>query len=110
MCATKAALDGGVLPGGGRSLEFCANHCKDLKYLKPALLTPINILHKNAEVDELYNDDDIWIGHDLKNDKLVNMYDAGIVDPFLVTKTALENAISAASLILTNGCSILKVN
>ena len=47
---------------------------------------------------------------DLKNDKLVDMYDAGIVDPFLVTKTALENAISAASLILTNGCSILKVN
>ena len=110
VCATKAALDGGVLPGGGRSLEFCANHCKDLKYLKPALLTPINILHKNAEVDELYNDDNIWIGHDLKNDKLVDMYDAGIVDPFLVTKTALENAISAASLILTNGCSILKVN
>jgi len=74
------------------------------------LLTPINILHKNAEVDELYNDDNIWIGHDLKNNKLVDMYDAGIVDPFLVTKTALENAISAASLILTNGCSILKVN
>ena len=36
------------------------------------------------------------------------MYEMGIVDPFLVTKTALENATSAATLILTNGCAIIK--
>ena len=37
------------------------------------------------------------------------MYEMGIIDPFLVTKTALTNAVSAASLILTNGCSILNM-
>ena len=36
------------------------------------------------------------------------MYEEGIIDPFLVTKTSLENAVNSASLILTNGCSILK--
>ena len=38
------------------------------------------------------------------------MYELGVIDPFLVVKTALENAVSAASLLLTNECLIIKMD
>lgn len=110
ISATKAALIGGVLPGGGRALEYCAEKLKkELKYLGEVLLEPIRILRANAAVDPMSLSDDIWRGQDLLNNKEVDMFEAGIIDPYLVTKTALENAVSAASLILTSGCSIIKI-
>ena len=48
--------------------------------------------------------------YDFKNNKHGDMYELGVIDPFLVVKTALENAVSAASLLLTNECLIIKMD
>lgn len=108
ICAVRAALNEGILPGGGSALYYCSQKL-DLKYLKNILQLPVCILAKSAN----YKGDfpiDLWDGIDFKNQKIGNMLDMGIVDPFLVTKTALENAVSVASLILTNECSIINMN
>lgn len=107
VCATRAALLGGILPGGGFALAHAENSL-DLKY-KDIITTPINILYNNSGITEDYNiSNDFWQGINFKTGEHGNMYEMGIVDPFLVTKTALENATSAATLILTNGCAIIK--
>ena len=108
ICATKAALTGGVLPGGGKAL-FEASHIPGLSY-KTYLNTPQNIITKSIQslVEERYSHPyKIWDGWNIKTKEFVDLYENGVIDPFLVTKTALENAVSAASLILTNGCSII---
>jgi chaperonin GroEL len=109
IAAVRAALDGGLLPGGGFALYQAAKHL-DLCYLKSIITTPLMILMENSNVDVpdyvIINE---WDGFDFKNKVHGDMYEMGIVDPFLVTKTALENAVSAASLILTNGCTILNM-
>jgi len=110
VCSVKAAMSDGILPGGGVALaRACAN--LELVYLKDVLLKPIYLLNETSEgLLDFNNDDNFWIGKDFKTNKKGNMYDMGIVDPFLVTKIALENAISVASLILTNGCTIININ
>ena len=107
IAAVKAALDGGVLPGGGVGLLSAGS--LDLKYLKNIIIEPLNILIKNSNIMFKYNIDNPWIGTNFKTGQFGDMYEMGIIDPFLVTKTALTNAVSAASLILTNGCSILNM-
>lgn len=109
VAAVKAALDGGVLPGGGVSLyRSCLKI--NLKYLKNVVNVPINILSENAGVLDNWMDvSNDWEGTNFKTLEKGDMYEMGIIDPFLVTKTALTNAVSAASLILTNGCSILNM-
>lgn len=111
ICATKAALDEGILPGGGFALLRAADNLK-LDYLSQVLRTPVLLLRKNSDNDILLNYDktDFWKGQDFKNNTEGDLYDMGIVDPFLVTKTALENAVSTASLILTCECSILNMD
>ena len=110
ISAVKAALDGGVLPGGGFSLYRASQIC-DLKYLKKVLMSPISILEENSNLQgsRVYVMSEPWMGTNFKTLEYGNMYEMGIIDPFLVTKTALTNAVSAASLILTNGCSILNM-
>jgi chaperonin GroEL len=105
ICATKAALEGGVLPGGGKAL-YMASELNDLHF-KNYLKEPMRILLKHKDLFPV-NVTDFWVGCNIKtNTPLANLYEEGVIDPFLVTKTALENAVSAASLILTNGCSII---
>ena len=50
---------------------------------------------------------DIWAGYDLKTDKVVNMKEAGIIDPTMVTRSALENAASVAGTILLTECTVV---
>lgn len=110
VCATQAALEGGILPGGGTSLYLAYNDLYEkLHCLKQALIVPI----KTLAVEELWDLVDthvreFWKGINFKTGEVCDMYEEGIIDPFLVTKTSLENAVNSASLILTNGCSILK--
>ena len=108
ICATKAALEGGVLPGGGKAL-YEASYIPTLSYNK-YLKTPQDIITKNiqSKVSERYSHPyKVWEGWNIKTGNFGDLYEEGVIDPFLVTKTALENAVSAASLILTNGCSII---
>lgn len=109
VAAVKAALDGGILPGGGVSL--CRSSFKTkLKYLNNIVTTPIKILAENSgSADNWVDTANDWEGINYKTLEKGDMYEMGIIDPFLVTKTALTNAVSAASLILTNGCSILNM-
>ena len=48
-------------------------------------------------------------GYDFRNDKIVNMVDAGIIDPVKVTKCALKNAVSAAGTLLTTNYAVIEV-
>lgn len=108
IAAVKAALDGGILPGGGVSLLRASK--LNLKYLDKVVKTPFNVLYDSTNlVNKTISTKEDWEGFNFKLGTYGNMYEMGIIDPFLVTKTALTNAVSAASLILTNGCSILNM-
>ena len=58
--------------------------------------------------DQLCNSgDDAWAGYNIKTDKLVNMKEAGIIDPTKVARTALENAASVAGTVLLTECTVV---
>ncbi|MDO4465416.1 MAG: TCP-1/cpn60 chaperonin family protein [Bacillota bacterium] len=91
VCATQAALDGGILPGGGVMLREVAEALfKQDPSFYEVLKTPSNLLHteKNSPKE---------------------MFDNGVIEPFLVTKTVLQNAVSTASLILTADAAVLNM-
>ena len=110
ICAVKAAMTDGILPGGGLALYKASLQLADkLEYLNDVLKAPYNKLSALSECDYKMNMY-FWDGVNLKTNEQGNMYTMGIVDPFLVTKIALENAVSTASLLLTNGCTIINTN
>lgn len=105
--ATQCALDGGILPGGGRALLYASYWGSDL--LMNVLQTPYNILKSTCpEETRAFNDEDFWSGYNFKTGEFGNLYEMGIVDPFLVVKASLENAVNTAILILTIACAIVK--
>jgi len=109
ICATKAALEGGVLPGGGIALLKAADNVDNLHpTFRNTLKVPYQILLNNAGLASAKLDNQFWNGTNLKTGEFGNMYDLGVIDPFLVTKTVIENAVNTATLILTNGCAIFK--
>lgn len=103
VCATKAALDEGVLPGGGVALYNAAAHSDVEDKFWEVLATPFIRLTKS----EQYIPDGFWDGKNLKTGESGDLYKLGVIEPFLVTKNALLNAISTATIILTNECSII---
>ena len=111
MSAVRAALDNGILPGGGVSL-YRASLNVNTKYLSKIIREPFKLLMENSNATNVVNtilSNNDWQGINFKTLENGDMYEMGIIDPFLVTKIALTNAVSAASLILTNGCSILNM-
>lgn len=108
ICAVKAAYQEGVLPGGGISLIKSGLLLSgELHYLNNVLDKPYMILKDSANIKDTYLDiDNFWEGTDLETKTKKDFYELGVLDPFLVTKISLENAVSAASLVLTSGCSI----
>lgn len=125
--AAKAAIEEGIIPGGGSALiqakEVISwkNSIGDEKIGKQivykACSSPFKKILSNAgytqeDIYKLMNkfsDKDKWKGYNLKTDKFVNMEEAGIIDPFKVCKNALTNASSVAStIILTEGVVVDK--
>ena len=108
--AVRAAMIDGVLPGGGISL-FKASVKLNLNYLEEVLRIPLRLLCRSSQFKKEHwlDYNDFWQGANLKNGEVGDMYEMGVIDPFLVTKISLENAVSVASLILTNGCSIVTI-
>ncbi len=116
--ATKAAVEEGIVPGGGTAFvnvipavdKLLATVEGDEKtgvnIVLKALEAPVRQIAANAGMDgsvilEKIKNSDAGIGYDAYNDKYVNMMEAGIVDPTKVSRSALQNASSVASMILT---------
>ena len=116
VCAVRAALSDGILPGGGIALKHLSkiysekveidNTEQDFVYhmLALSLSSPFNVMLVNSGMpynDEAWDDKTIGYGMDFKTGECGNMIEMGIVDPTLVTKSALRNAASVASTILS---------
>ena len=107
--ATKAALQEGIVPGGGVALlnasqKITANAIGE-KILAEAIKSPFNIILENAGIDTMYKMKE-GEGIDVVTGDLANMINSGIIDPVLVTKSALKNAVSVVSTIISADCVI----
>ena len=110
ICATKAAIKEGIVPGGGIALLNASQHVKHNnvgeEILLKAISYPFEIILDNAGIK---NDIPIVLeGHgiDVVTGNMVQMVKEGIIDPLLVTKSALTNAASVATTILSTDCVI----
>lgn len=108
--STQAALQEGILPGGGVALLAVANTIKDKLFLR-SLSSPYRQMVLNANMDDLCNETkefiDGKIGYNFKTKELVNMFDAGIIDPYKVVRLALESAVSIACMLITTEVAIV---
>jgi chaperonin GroEL len=123
--ATKAAIEEGIVPGGGATLVHLANDLFNwakgvLKedeligalIVEKSITAPLKRIVQNEGkngaivVDEIKNLD-FSIGYDASTSKFVNMYESGIIDPAKVTRSALQNASSIAGMILTTECLVV---
>lgn len=103
--ATQAALKEGIVAGGGAALFYASNKIKEKNAGYTALLKAIQapfytIMH-NANINDPEPPTKKNWGIDATSGKSINMIKAGIIDPVLVTKTALKNAISVATTIIS---------
>lgn len=107
--ATKAALKEGIVAGGGVALLNASQTLKAKstgeKILLEAIKAPYKTILSNAGIEEKYFDRRNT-GLDVKTGLKVNMIKHGIIDPVLVTKSALKNAVSVATTILSADCVI----
>jgi len=119
--ATRAAIEEGIVPGGGVALIRCIEAVWDLKLdgdeqtgadiLAKALAMPCYYIAYNAgavanlvvnKVAEGKN----GFGYNANTDKYEDLFEAGVVDPAKVTRIALQNAVSIAGLLLTTDCIV----
>jgi len=120
--ATKAAMQEGIVPGGGvafirsiPALEKLKGENEDqnigIAIIKRALEQPLRQIVENAgkegsvivkKVKEGKKD----YGYNAQNEKFENLYESGVIDPTKVTRIALENAASIAALLLTTDCAV----
>jgi len=121
--ATKAAIEEGILPGGGvalaRATQWVESNGNDdfnfgVEIVKTACKKPFEQILSNAgynstAIDSLTKelDGDDWTGYDIKQDKMVDFKEAGIIDPFKVTRSALQNASSIAGTILLTEATVV---
>lgn len=107
--ATQAALQEGILPGGGVALNAVAYKTKD-SIFKKALQAPFKQMSLNAgwEVPLIIEFTDDVTGMDFRTKQVVNMFDAGIIDPFKVTRLALESAVAITSSLINIETAIVE--
>jgi len=108
--ATKAAVKEGIVPGGGIALLNAADRLSGKtegeKIFIEAIKAPYKTILNNAGLNtDMLAGKKGW-GIDVVKGKPVSMIKAGIIDPVLVTKTALKNAVSVATTILSTDCVI----
>jgi chaperonin GroEL len=116
ICATKAAIKEGIVPGGGIALLDASESNPSLsigqEVLLKAIKAPYDTILKNAGIEIEHLSRPPGYGLNVVTNEYVNMIEAGIIDPLLVTKSALRNAVSVAVTILSTDCIInnLRVN
>ncbi|CDZ75447.1 60 kDa chaperonin [Peptoniphilus sp. ING2-D1G] len=123
LSATRAAVEEGIVPGGGTVLIDCIDKIKELSeesegdektginIILRALEEPVRQIAINAGVEGSVVAEEVkrlekGIGFDAMSGDYVNMIEAGIVDPTKVTRSALQNASSVASMILTTEAAV----
>jgi chaperonin GroEL len=131
LSATKAAIEEGILPGGGIALLNASikinSRISDgtltfsnsevlagVKILLDSCESPLSAILSNAGVSFEVVKNNITIqndpnyGFDARNSKYVNMIESGIIDPAKVTRSALENSVSIAGLMITTECTLME--
>jgi len=122
--ATQAAIEEGIVPGGGvallraakalEKLELTGDEALGAKIVEAALEVPLRTIAENAgqegavvaaQVRKLKKNE----GYDAEKDQYVDMFEAGIIDPAKVVRVALQNAASVACLLLTTSCLITDI-
>ena len=110
ICATKAAIKEGIVPGGGIALLNASQNIKPESIAEMVLLNaisaPYETILENAGIDDYEMPTVKGKGLDVVTGKTVSMVKSGIIDPLLVTKSALMNAASVATTILSTDCVI----
>ena len=122
--ATRAAVEEGIVPGGGVALLRCLPAIRKLSLggdeqigvdiVLHALESPLRALTSNAGVEGAVVVQEVLarkgnVGYDVAADKYTDLLKAGVVDPAKVTRSALQNAASIAALLLTTECLITAV-
>jgi chaperonin GroEL len=123
--ATKAAIEEGIIPGGGLALLHSAYNtsCETKNYdeelgcniMKSVLQKPFEQILINAGLEDevhsikysILGQESKNVGYDIKASSLINLFEAGIIDPTKVTRCALENAVSVAGTILITECVVV---
>lgn len=126
--ATKAAVDEGIVAGGGTALLHASKTLKVLEdsmtifdqkigvqIIREAIKMPMRTIAKNAGkegsvvVEKVLGMSDVGMGYDAATDQYVDMVKAGIIDPLKVVRTALTDAASVSSLMMTSECMITDI-
>lgn len=125
LAATRAAIEEGIVPGGGVALIHASSILDSIQLtnedeklgvaiVRRAIEEPLRQICYNAgvegstivkEVKSLSKE----FGYDARTNQFVDMYSAGIIDPVKVTRIALQNAASVASMLMTTECSIVSI-
>src|SRR5881296_2113209 len=123
--ATRAAVEEGIVPGGGVALLWCQKSLEKVRgtdddertgvdILRRALEEPIRWIAQNAGaegsivVGRVKESKDKNFGYNAATDKFEDLVASGVIDPTKVTRTALQNAASIASLLLTTECVVVE--
>ena len=123
LCATRAAVEEGIIPGGGVALVRAGKALEDLKganndeqtgidIIKRAIEEPLRQIVENAGLEgsvvvQKVKEGKGDFGYNARTDVYENMLESGIIDPAKVTRVALENAASIAGMFLTTECVIV---
>ena len=128
LSATRAAVEEGIVPGGGvalinalpalDSIDLDGDAATGVKILRRALEEPMRMIAQNAGLDgpvviervrALHQDGKPTVGYDVLANDYVDMLEAGIIDPAKVTRSAVENACSIAAMILTTSALVTDI-
>ena len=127
LSATQAAVETGILPGGGIALlrsQGMARAAADTlegderlggHTLARALAAPLTQITANAGIEgqvvinKLLKDDIFTSGYDALREEYCDMFERGVIDPTKVTKSALLNAASVSAMLLTTSCAIAEL-
>ena len=108
--ATKAALREGIIPGGGSALWWASQKISPAnageEILLEAIKAPMATILDNAGLADVKCEGKDYCGIDVISGECTDMIEAGVVDPVLVTKSALKNAVSVVSTIISADCVI----
>ena len=125
LSATRAAVEEGIVPGGGVAYIRASEAIKDLKgdnedettgirIVARAIEEPLRQIAANAGVEGSVIINKIRegkgdFGYNARTEEYVNMFEAGVIDPTKVSRVALENAASVAGMFLTTECAIADI-
>lgn len=124
LCATRAALEEGIIPGGGTAFIRAIESLADVKsknadfntgvdIVRNALQAPLRQIAFNSGVEGAVIVNKVMegsgdFGYNAREDEFVSMFESGIIDPVKVARVALENAASIGGMFLTTECMIVE--